>query len=157
MKVLILRSRSDKSARTLSNVRTSRQRMIDNLGNGDTNPVDMPWSHGVMAQTRERRARLTGPSTSCRTFDMACWYVYLLRCSDDSLYCGTTMDLQRRLQEHNDGTGCRYTRSRLPVRLVWYSGTLNKSEAYKEEYRIKRLSKTDKEMLARTRTDGRLY
>ena len=85
---------------------------------------------------------------------MAYWYVYLLRCSDGSLYCGTTTDLERRLQGHNDGTGSRYTRSRLPVRLVWSSETLSKSAAYKEEYRIKRLTKTAKEMLARTGTDG---
>ncbi|MBI5250731.1 MAG: GIY-YIG nuclease family protein [Desulfomonile tiedjei] len=79
---------------------------------------------------------------------MACWYVYLLRCSDDSLYCGTTTDVDRRLQEHNDGTGCRYTRSRLPGRAVWSSEALGKEAAYREEYRIKRLSKAAKEMLA---------
>jgi len=79
---------------------------------------------------------------------MARWYVYLLRCADDSLYCGTTTDLERRLDEHNRGTGSRYTRSRLPVRLVWSSALMNKSEAYKEEYRIKRLGKTTKEIMA---------
>ena len=78
---------------------------------------------------------------------MASWYVYLLRCSDSSLYCGATTDLERRLQEHNEGTGSRYTRSRLPVRLVWSSEILSKSEAYREEYRIKRLSKSEKEKL----------
>ena len=73
------------------------------------------------------------------------WRVYLLRCSDDSLYCGVTTDVDRRLSEHNSNVGARYTRSRLPVRLVWSSGELIKSEAFKEEYRIKRLSKTMKE------------
>ena len=73
------------------------------------------------------------------------WRVYLLRCSDNSLYCGTTTDIERRLSEHNLGVGSRYTRSRLPVRLVWSSGELTKSEAFKEEYRIKRLSKVMKE------------
>ena len=81
---------------------------------------------------------------------MARWYVYLLRCSDNSLYCGTTTDLQRRVQEHNDGTGSRYTRVRLPVRLVWSSQDLSKSEAFKEEYRIKRLGKAAKEMLVKS-------
>jgi putative endonuclease len=73
------------------------------------------------------------------------WRVYLLRCSDNSLYCGTTTDIERRLIEHNRGVGSRYTRTRLPVRLVWSSGELSKSEAFKEEYRIKRLSKVMKE------------
>jgi predicted GIY-YIG superfamily endonuclease len=78
---------------------------------------------------------------------MASWYVYLLRCSDRSLYCGTATDLERRVQEHNEGTGSRYTRSRRPVRLVWSSQALSKSEAYREEYRIKRLNKEAKEMM----------
>ena len=72
------------------------------------------------------------------------WRVYLLRCSDNSVYCGATTDIERRLSEHNQGVGSRYTRSRLPVRLVWSSGELSKSEAFKEEYRIKRLSKVVK-------------
>jgi putative endonuclease len=76
---------------------------------------------------------------------MMSWQVYLLRCSDNSLYCGVTTDIGRRLSEHNLGVGSRYTRTRLPVRLVWSSGELTKSEAFKEEYRIKRLSKTMKE------------
>ena len=73
------------------------------------------------------------------------WRVYLLRCSDDSLYCGVATDVERRLHEHNHGVGSLYTRSRLPVSLVWSSGELTKSEAFKEEYRIKRLSKVMKE------------
>ena len=62
------------------------------------------------------------------------WKIYLVRCSDDRLYCGTTTDLERRLHEHNQGTGARYTRSRVAVRLVWSSGELTKSVAFKEEY-----------------------
>ena len=78
---------------------------------------------------------------------MTRWFVYLLRCSDESLYCGITKDLGRRVQEHNEGIGSRYTRSRLPVQLVWSSPPLSKSQAYKEEYRIKRLTKKAKETL----------
>lgn len=78
---------------------------------------------------------------------MKYWTVYLLRCSDESLYCGITKDLDRRVQEHRDGIGCRYTRSRQPVRIVWSSAPLTKSAAYKEEYRIKRMSKAAKEQL----------
>ncbi len=75
------------------------------------------------------------------------WKVYLLRCSDDTLYCGTTTDVERRLHEHNDGVGAHYTRARLPVRLVWMSDEFTKSVAFREEYRIKRLSKIMKEEL----------
>lgn len=78
---------------------------------------------------------------------MTTWQVYLLRCSDLSLYCGTTTDLERRVQEHNQGVGSRYTKSRLPVRLVWSSRKLSKSAAFSEEYRIKRLSKVLKERM----------
>jgi len=76
------------------------------------------------------------------------WRVYLLRCFDGSLYCGVTTDIERRLSEHNQGVGSRYTRTRLPVRLVWQSRELTKSEAFKEEYRIKRLSKVVKEEMS---------
>jgi putative endonuclease len=75
------------------------------------------------------------------------WFVYILRCSDDSLYCGVTTDLVRRVQEHASGTGARYTRPRLPVELVWRSAPLSKSAAYKEEFRIKGLPKQEKENL----------
>jgi predicted GIY-YIG superfamily endonuclease/nucleoid DNA-binding protein len=75
------------------------------------------------------------------------WFVYMLRCSDNSLYCGTTTDPTRRVDEHNAGTGARYTRSRLPIRLVWFAQTQNKSDAFKEEFRIKRLHKAEKELL----------
>ena len=78
---------------------------------------------------------------------MTSWQVYLLRCSDNSLYCGTTTDLERRVQEHNQGVGSRYTKSRLPVQLVWSSNQLNKSEAFREEYRIKCLRKALKERM----------
>ena len=78
---------------------------------------------------------------------MKSWQVYLLRCSDNSLYCGTTIDLERRVQEHNQGVGSRYTKSRLPVRMVWSSEKLSKSEAFREEFRIKRLSKVLKERM----------
>ena len=88
---------------------------------------------------------------------MPLWFVYLLRCSDNSLYCGTTTDLGRRVQEHNEGIGCRYTRSRLPVQLAWESPPLSKSQAYKEEYRIKRLSKAAKESLVQGLVGGEFF
>jgi putative endonuclease len=67
------------------------------------------------------------------------WIVYLVRCSDNSLYCGITNDLRSRLIDHNSGKGAKYTRSRRPVELIAISPTMTKSEALKLEYRIKRL------------------
>jgi len=67
------------------------------------------------------------------------WTVYLLRCSDNSLYCGITNDLNDRLAEHNSGKCAKYTSSRRPVMLVGVSPGMTKSEALKFEYRIKRL------------------
>jgi predicted GIY-YIG superfamily endonuclease/nucleoid DNA-binding protein len=75
------------------------------------------------------------------------WFVYILRCSDSTLYCGITTNLARRVKAHNAGTGARYTRSRLPIRLVWFSRRPGKSDAFKEEFRIKRLHKAEKELL----------
>ena len=67
------------------------------------------------------------------------WVVYLLRCVDDSLYCGITNDLESRLSKHNSGKGAKYTRSRLPVQLVGVSSEMTKNEALKLEYRLKRI------------------
>ena len=66
------------------------------------------------------------------------WSTYLLKCSDGSLYCGVTKDMESRLIKHNEGTASKYTRSRLPVKLVAVKGHLAKREAYQLEYQIKK-------------------
>jgi putative endonuclease len=66
-------------------------------------------------------------------------YVYLLRCADESLYCGWTTDVQRRLAAHRAGTASRYTRSRGPVELAAVVPVADRSAALREEARIKRL------------------
>ena len=71
-------------------------------------------------------------------------YTYLLRCSDGSLYCGWTNDLEKRLASHNAGTGGKYTRTRRPVELVYYEEHPTKQEAMQREYRIKRLTRLEK-------------
>ncbi|MBU1369063.1 MAG: GIY-YIG nuclease family protein [Proteobacteria bacterium] len=70
---------------------------------------------------------------------MNTWSVYLLRCSDNSLYCGVTKDIESRLFTHNQGTGSKYTRARLPVELAAIHMNLSKSEAYKLEFCIKKI------------------
>ena len=71
-------------------------------------------------------------------------HVYLLRCTDGSLYCGWTTDLDRRLAEHGTGSASRYTRSRLPVELAWSAPMTSRAEALREEARIKRLTRAEK-------------
>ena len=67
------------------------------------------------------------------------WVVYLIQCSDDSLYCGITNDLKSRLAAHNSGKGAKYTKYRRPVTLVGISSKMAKSEALKLEYRVKQV------------------
>jgi putative endonuclease len=74
-------------------------------------------------------------------------YVYLLRCADDSLYCGWTTDIQRRLAAHRAGTASRYTRSRPPVELAAVIPVADRSAALREEARIKRLPRAAKVQL----------
>ncbi|WP_455219976.1 GIY-YIG nuclease family protein [Kaarinaea lacus] len=80
------------------------------------------------------------------------WYVYILRCSDNSLYTGIATDVDRRLEEHNNdnGLGAKYTRTRRPATLVYQEEVKTRSEATKREYAIRKLSKQDKEALVNT-------
>ncbi len=71
-------------------------------------------------------------------------FVYLLRCADDSLYCGWTTDVERRLAAHRAGTASRYTRSRRPLELAMVIAVADRSAALREEARIKRLSRAAK-------------
>ena len=73
-------------------------------------------------------------------------YIYLVRCSDDSLYCGWTTDLKRRIDAHNGHIpgGAKYTRGRRPVTLVYAESFHQKQEAQRREYAIKRMAKTKK-------------
>ena len=72
------------------------------------------------------------------------WHVYILKCSDGSLYTGTTTDISRRVIEHNKKKGGSYTRSRLPVTLLRKENCLTRSQALKREIEIKGLSRDKK-------------
>lgn len=74
-------------------------------------------------------------------------YIYILRCGDGSLYTGIAKDVDRRLAQHRAGRASRYTRSRLPVRLVWRREVRSWSLALREELRIKAMRKAQKEAL----------
>ncbi|HET6837469.1 MAG TPA: GIY-YIG nuclease family protein [Gemmatimonadales bacterium] len=76
------------------------------------------------------------------------WIVYLARCRDGSLYTGITTDPERRLKQHNQGLGGAYTRSRLPVTLVYHELAESRSHALRRERAIKALTRAAKEALA---------
>ena len=75
------------------------------------------------------------------------WVVYLMRCRDRSLYCGITNDLPKRLKAHAAGKASRYTRSRLPVKVVYVEPQAGRSPALKREAAIKRLRRSEKDRL----------
>jgi putative endonuclease len=79
------------------------------------------------------------------------WLVYILRCSDGSLYTGITNDLPKRLKAHAAGKASKYTRSRLPVRLAYSEPQKSKSAALKREAAVKRLRRAEKALLVAKR------
>ncbi len=81
-----------------------------------------------------------------------CWYLYILRCADGSLYTGITTDLERRTKEHNEGkAGARYTKTRRPVELIYSETADNRSVASKREATIKKMSRREKLNLLKER------
>ena len=79
-------------------------------------------------------------------------YTYILRCQDDTLYTGWTTDLEKRVETHNLGKWAKYTRTRLPVELVYYEAFASKEEAMSREWHIKQLSRKDKLRLIQEHT-----
>lgn len=79
------------------------------------------------------------------------WRAYLVRCGDGSLYAGVSTDVARRVAEHASGRGARYTRSRPPIALAWRSPRLDKRAAHRLEWRLKRLTRADKLLIAEGR------
>ncbi|WP_026525196.1 MULTISPECIES: GIY-YIG nuclease family protein [unclassified Butyrivibrio] len=81
-------------------------------------------------------------------------YTYLVECADGTLYCGWTNDLERRMADHNAGKGAKYTKPRLPVKLVYYEAFETKEEAMSREWHIKQLSRAEKMKLITTKNDN---
>ena len=75
---------------------------------------------------------------------MTTTYTYIIQCSDKTLYTGWTNNLEKRLADHNAGKGAKYTKSRLPVELVYYETFSSKEEAMRREYAIKKLTRKEK-------------
>jgi putative endonuclease len=76
------------------------------------------------------------------------YFLYIILCSDETMYTGITTNLERRIREHNSSKlGAKYTKSRRPVKLIYSKEFINRSESLKEESRIKKLSRKDKTKL----------
>ncbi len=71
-------------------------------------------------------------------------YTYILKCSDGTLYTGWTNNLEKRIKDHNEGNGAKYTKPRRPVELIYHEQFETKEEAMKREYAIKQLSRAQK-------------
>ena len=99
---------------------------------------------GLFLKTEDTRAPMSG------------WFVYMVRCADDTLYTGIAMDVARRVEEHNTcaRSGARYTRSRRPVTLVYQEAAESRSAAARREHEIKCKTRQQKEELL-LRHDGR--
>jgi putative endonuclease len=76
------------------------------------------------------------------------WCVYIIRCSDDTLYTGITTDIERRYNQHVEGTGAKYFRARRPLQVVYFEKGHNRSTAAKREAQIKDMNRADKTLLA---------
>ena len=74
-------------------------------------------------------------------------YTYILKCKDGTFYTGWTNNLEKRLKDHNEGKGAKYTKARRPVELVYYEAFPTKEEAMSREYAIKQMSRSEKETL----------
>ncbi len=72
------------------------------------------------------------------------WFVYIIECKDKKLYTGITLNIEKRLAEHNKGVGCRFTKYRRPVKLLFKEFCLDKSLARKREIEIKELRRAEK-------------
>jgi putative endonuclease len=78
------------------------------------------------------------------------WFVYLARCADSTLYCGITNDIASRLATHNAGKGARYTRARTPIEIIGVRRCTTKGRALQLEYRVKQLTRVQKQRLVAT-------
>jgi putative endonuclease len=82
------------------------------------------------------------------------WQIYIILCSDNSLYTGITTDIERRLRQHETGRGAKYFRGRQPKELVYLENGHSRSSASKRETEIKRMTRTDKCLLVSSGSIG---
>ncbi len=96
----------------------------------------------------KQMAKRMGEKESASRWKPDCgWFLYILRCQDDTFYTGVTKDLKRRLTMHNGGKASRYTRARRPVEMVYYEDCASRAQALVREYKVKALSRKKKKEL----------
>ena len=132
-------------------VRGRDRTLIHSAFSGDLTLPEM-WGDGgkvrwIVMSSKGRALKVQIPG--------AAWIVYVVRCRDRSLYTGIATDLERRLRQHNSGTASRYTRSRLPVKLVHREPSDNRSTASKREAAIKAMTRREKLALIRSKMKTR--
>ena len=115
----------------------------------DVKDFPASWRRKKITVEVEAKAKELAVAKLAMELGSGSWFVYILRCADGSLYTGITNDLPRRLKQHNAGTASRYTRSRLPVVLVYQEAQANHSRALKRELAIKGRSRQEKESMIR--------
>lgn len=109
-------------------------------------------------QYRHLRTQMPDFLCMCRFFmyngtAMKPWYVYMIRCSDASLYTGVTTDIARRFKEHQESKkGSKYARAKIPLRVVYQETHKSRSEAQIREAQLKKLDKKEKELLVKNQT-----
>lgn len=80
-------------------------------------------------------------------------YTYILKCKDGTYYTGWTNNLEKRLKDHNEGRGAKYTKARLPVSLIYYEEFQTKEDAMRREYAIKHMTRSEKEELIKAHSE----
>lgn len=109
----------------------------------------------ITVQRALRMAQLHSLTITDYTHSMKkSWYVYIVRCNDDTLYTGCTNNISERIKKHNTGKGAKYTKTRRPVTLNYREKTLNRSKALSRELAIKKLSRDNKLILIKKWRDA---
>ena len=97
---------------------------------------------------------ITETEQKTEPFKQQTYYSYMVKCADGTFYCGYTTCLEKRMKAHNAGKGAKYTRSRRPVKLVYFEQFSTKHDAMSREWHMKRLNRMQKEQLAESFPDG---
>jgi len=114
------------------------------------------WGRLVRGKWPSRRDQVAKVRKKSERANVNAWFVYILRCSDGSLYTGITTNMERRVEQHNAGTAPRYTRSRRPVRVAYRETHVSRSLASKREWAVKAMRRSEKESVIRQGGSGQI-
>ena len=123
----------------MQNITTSSRKCPDQMRNSLLLQAQLDSISGMAGKKRAIQRKTPG------------WYLYILKCRDNTFCTGITTDIERRLEQHNNGTASRCTRSRLPVVRVYQETCVDRSDALKRECAVKKLTREEKELLVKKR------